>query len=102
MQIKEASASVLEPYLGASPFPNHGERVVAGQGMMQAASDILLGWSAIGGRDYYVLQLRGMKFSAALRTITLAGLNVFVQVCARPLRCPHVPTKHPPPTSTPH
>src|SRR5262249_52957137 len=43
MQIKEASASVLEPYLGASPFRNHGERVVVGQRMMQAASDILLG-----------------------------------------------------------
>src|SRR5260370_40445916 len=64
MQIKEASASVLEPYLGASPFPNHGERVVAGQRMMQAASDILLGWSTIDGRGYYLRQVRAMKLWA--------------------------------------
>src|SRR5207248_9545430 len=44
MQIKEAGESVLEPYLGASPYKNHGERVVVGQRMMQAASDIFLGW----------------------------------------------------------
>src|SRR5204862_813273 len=53
MQIKEAGASVLEPYLGASPHKNHGERVVVGQRMMQAASDIFLGWSTYNGRDYY-------------------------------------------------
>jgi uncharacterized protein (DUF2252 family) len=52
MQIKEASASVLEPYLGKSPFLNHGERVVVGQRMMQAASDILLGWSTFGWQGF--------------------------------------------------
>jgi uncharacterized protein (DUF2252 family) len=45
MQLKEAGASVLEPYLGASPYPNHGQRVVVGQHLMQAASDIFLGWT---------------------------------------------------------
>jgi uncharacterized protein (DUF2252 family) len=56
MQIKEAGASVLEPYVGASPYANHGERVVVGQRMMQAASDIFLGWSTYNGRDYYARQ----------------------------------------------
>src|SRR5215472_9636509 len=64
MQIKEASASVLEPYLGASPYPNHGQRVVVGQRLMQASSDILLGWTTLDGRDFYGRQLRDMKFSA--------------------------------------
>src|SRR5204862_6712019 len=53
MQLKEASASVLEPYLGTSPYKNHGERVVVGQRMMQAASDIFLGWTTFNGIDYY-------------------------------------------------
>ena len=69
MQIKEASASVLEPYLGASPYPNHGQRVVVGQRLMQAASDIFLGWSTIDGRDYYSRQLRDMKLSAEIETM---------------------------------
>src|SRR5258707_15810543 len=64
MQIKEASASVLEPYAGASPYANHGERVGIGQRLMQAASDVLLGWSTFNGRDNYPRQLRDMKFSA--------------------------------------
>src|SRR6266513_3751917 len=72
MQIKEASASVLEPYVGASPYANHGERVVVGQRMMQAASDILLGWMTLGGRDYYVRQLRDMKWSAEIETMNLS------------------------------
>jgi uncharacterized protein (DUF2252 family) len=50
IQIKEASDSVLEPYVGASPYPHHGQRVVIGQRMMQAQSDIFLGWSTFDGR----------------------------------------------------
>src|SRR5256886_17392707 len=57
MQIKEAGASVLEPYVGASPHTNHGERVVVGQRMMQAASDIFLGWTTYNGIDFYGRQL---------------------------------------------
>src|SRR5256712_9148885 len=69
MQLKEASASVLEPYVRASPYQNHGERVVVGQHMMQAASDIFLSWSTFNGIDYYARQLRDMKFSAEVGTM---------------------------------
>jgi uncharacterized protein (DUF2252 family) len=95
LQIKEASASVLEPYLGASPFPNHGERVVVGQRMMQAASDILLGWSTFDGRDYYVRQLRDMKFSAEVETMDLTVFNVYVELCAATLARAHARTSDP-------
>jgi hypothetical protein len=59
LQVKEAQASVLEPYAGPSPYPHHGQRVVMGQRLMQAATDIFLGWPRIKGldgftRDYYV------------------------------------------------
>ncbi len=62
LQVKEAQASVLEPFLGKSEFANHGQRVVEGQRLMQAASDILLGWIRADGRrrrqrDFYVRQL---------------------------------------------
>ena len=69
LQIKEAQASVLEPYVGRSHYANAGERVVAGQRLMQAASDIFLGWlnvdEGVDGapHDYYVRQLRDWKGS---------------------------------------
>jgi len=64
LQVKEAGPSVLEAYLPASPHENHGERVVQGQRLMQASSDIFLGWSpAIDDRDYYWRQLRDWKES---------------------------------------
>src|SRR5262249_44749931 len=67
LQIKEAQASVLSPFAGASKFSNQGERVVVGQRLMQAASDIFLGWQRVTGldetsRDFYVRQLRDWKF----------------------------------------
>ena len=95
MQIKEASASVLEPYLGASPFSHHGERVVVGQRMMQAASDIILGWSTFGGRDYYIRQLRDMKFSAQVETMALTEFTLYVQLCAATLARAHARTSDP-------
>jgi uncharacterized protein (DUF2252 family) len=95
MQIKEAGASVLEPYLGKSPFPNHGERVVVGQHMMQAASDILLGWSTISGRDFYVRQLRDMKFSAEIETMDLKAFSLYVKLCAATLAHAHARTSDP-------
>ncbi len=64
LQIKEARASVLEPYAGASKFPHHGQRVVLGQKLMQAASDMFLGWTTgrkPAQRHFYVRQLRDMK-----------------------------------------
>ena len=95
MQIKEASASVLEPYLGTSPFHNHGERVVVGQRMMQAATDILLGWSTFGGRDFYVRQLRDMKFSAEIETMNLKAFSLYVELCAATLSHAHARTSDP-------
>jgi uncharacterized protein (DUF2252 family) len=61
LQLKEAPPSVLEAQLTKNPFPHNGQRVVAGQRVMQAASDPLLGWTQLGGRDFYVRQPRDMK-----------------------------------------
>jgi uncharacterized protein (DUF2252 family) len=67
LQIKEARGSILEPYAGKSPYANHGERVVAGQRLMQSASDIFLGWTrGINDRDYYFRQLRDTKISGII------------------------------------
>ena len=78
LQAKEAEASVLEPYVGASEFGNHGERVVEGQWLMQAASDILLGWLPALGidgqkRDFYVRQLWDGKRSVEVETLPPRG-----------------------------
>ncbi len=95
MQIKEASASVLEPHAGASPYANHGERVVIGQRLMQAASDVLLGWSIFNGKDYYVRQLRDMKFSAEVETMNPVLFTAYVQLCAATLARAHARTSDP-------
>ena len=87
LQIKEAQASVLEPYLGKSEFANHGQRVVAGQRLMQATSDIFLGWlhskETLDGaeRDFFVRQLWDWKTSVDLDTILPAGLELYGSVC---------------------
>ncbi len=87
LQIKEAQASVLEPYLGKSEFENHGERVVAGQRLMQATSDIFLGWvhtkETLDGaeRDFFVRQLWDWKTSVDLDAILPAGLEMYGDVC---------------------
>ena len=76
LQVKEAQDSVLEPALGRSKYRNHGQRVVEGQRLMQAASDIFLGWIRTKGgpggvdRDYYVRQLWDWKTSVDVETIT--------------------------------
>ena len=77
LQLKEAEASVLEPFLGKSSFNNHGQRVVEGQRLTQAASDIMLGWIRIEGlddtsRDYYLRQLWDGKGSAIIETMSPA------------------------------
>jgi uncharacterized protein (DUF2252 family) len=95
MQIKEAGASVLEPYLGASPYPNHGQRVVVGQRLMQAASDIFLGWSTFNGRDYYARQLRDMKWSAEVETMDPILFTGYVELCAATLARAHARTSDP-------
>jgi uncharacterized protein (DUF2252 family) len=61
LQVKQASASVYEPYLGPSRYDNHGARVVNGQRLIQSASDMLLGWTSFGDVDFYVRQFRDMK-----------------------------------------
>jgi uncharacterized protein (DUF2252 family) len=84
LQMKEAQASVLEPYLGPSRFENHGRRVVEGQRLMQAASDIFLGWHRITGldghtRDFYCRQLWDWKASVDLDSVVPRGLVLYAQ-----------------------
>jgi uncharacterized protein (DUF2252 family) len=86
LQIKEAEASVLEPYAGRSGFANHGQRVVEGQRLLQTTSDIMLGWIRTEGldgveRDYYVRQLWDWKFSADIDSMTPATLDLYAQLC---------------------
>jgi hypothetical protein len=69
LQVKEARASVLEPYAGATVFPNHGQRVVNGYKLMQPASDMFLGWSqGARGRHFFIRQLRDMRPCGELRS----------------------------------
>jgi uncharacterized protein (DUF2252 family) len=90
LQVKEARKSVLEPYAGKSLHKNHGERVVAGQRLMQAASDIFLGWTrGVIGRDYYFRQLRDAKISAIPEDWDLTTLNEFGKLCAWALARAH-------------
>src|SRR5580704_16525584 len=79
LQVKEATASVLEAHLGASAYSNHGERVVRGQRMMQAASDIFLGWTTglDVNRHFYWRQLRDMKGSAVVESLLPLGLAFY-------------------------
>lgn len=83
LQVKEARASVLEPYAARSVFPTHGQRVVYGQRLMQAASDIFLGWM-VGlqpGRHFYVRQLRDMKIAMPVDPKDPADLAYFADAC---------------------
>jgi len=83
LQLKQARASVLEPYAGKSAYRNQGERVVVGQRLMQSASDMFLGWSQIGKPpvDFYLRQLRDMKVSVSLDTLPLAGFINYAHYC---------------------
>jgi uncharacterized protein (DUF2252 family) len=97
LQIKEAEASVLEPYVGKSHFANHGQRVVEGQRFMQAASDIFLGWDRAEGadgtkRDFYIRQLWDGKVSADLETMPVSYLPVYGQMCGWTLARAHART----------
>jgi uncharacterized protein (DUF2252 family) len=94
LQAKEAEASVLEPYAGASRYENHGQRVVEGQRLMQAASDIFLGWCPAVGidgrpRDFYVRQLWDWKRSAEVERMTPRGLEVYARMCGWTLARAH-------------
>jgi uncharacterized protein (DUF2252 family) len=95
LQIKEAEKSVLSRFVGASKYTNQGQRVVAGQRLMQAASDIFLGWQRTGAgldgksRDFYVRQLRDWKFSLDVATMVPAGMRAYGEVCAWTLARAH-------------
>jgi uncharacterized protein (DUF2252 family) len=94
LQYKQAEASVLEPHLGASAYDNHGCRVVEGQRLMQAASDVLLGWQRNPGldgteHDYYVRQLWDKKGSVDLSAMTPRSLRLYGCMCAWTLARAH-------------
>jgi len=95
LQMKEADASVLEEFLGRSGFKNHGERVVTGQHLMQAASDIFLGWLHVDAgldgrsRDFYVRQLKDWKGSAEIEQMVPKGLAVYGELCGWTLARAH-------------
>jgi hypothetical protein len=95
LQLKEAEASVLEPFLGHSEFSNHGQRVVTGQRLMQATSDIFLGWlhvpSGLDGkaRDFYARQLKDWKGSAVIEQMTPKGMAAYGELCGWTLARAH-------------
>lgn len=89
LQIKEAQASVLERHLGPSIYPNHAQRVVSGQRLMQAASDLFLGWTRLGPTDYYIRQLRDMKLSVSLETLVPGGFIEYCRFCGWALARAH-------------
>jgi uncharacterized protein (DUF2252 family) len=95
LQVKEAEDSVLSRFVGASKFANQGQRVVAGQRLMQASSDIFLGWQRIDAgpdgqvRDFYVRQLRDWKFSADIATMVPRGMRLYGALCGWTLARAH-------------
>ncbi len=94
LQAKEADTSVLADHVGASLYSNQGERVVSGQRLMQAASDIFLGWERVDGidgrkRDFYIRQLRDWKGIAMPETMSPAQLETFGNACGMTLARAH-------------
>ena len=95
LQIKEAEASVLSRFVGASKYTNMGQRVVAGQRLMQATSDIFLGWQRIEAgldgkqRDFYIRQLRDWKYSIAIEALIPRGMRIYGELCGWTLARAH-------------
>ena len=94
LQVKEAQASVLERFVGESTYRHHGERVVAGQRLMQAATDVFLGWQRITGldgitRDYYVRQFHDWKGSADPDALLVPGATLYARICGATLARAH-------------
>jgi uncharacterized protein (DUF2252 family) len=95
LQVKEAEESVLSRFLGASEFANMGQRVVAGQRLMQASSDIFLGWHRVAAgldgkqRDFYVRQLRDWKFSLDVDAMVPGGMRMYGELCGWTLARAH-------------
>jgi uncharacterized protein (DUF2252 family) len=96
LQVKQAQASVLERFLGPSRQPSHGARVVAGQRRLQAAGDVLLGWTAgAGGQDSYVRQLQDQKGGAVVDAMTLEDLEAWGALCGWALARGHARSGRP-------
>ncbi len=94
LQFKEATSSVLEPYTEPCAFGHHGARVVAGQRLQQAASDIFIGWTSATDahgveHDTYVRQLRDMKFSPDLSALDVDSLDLYLHACGWTLARAH-------------
>ena len=95
LQVKEAEESVLSRFVGTSKYTNEGERVVAGQRLMQASSDIFLGWQRAAGKldgkqfDYYVRQLRDWKLSLDIATMVPRGMRLYGELCGWTLARAH-------------
>jgi uncharacterized protein (DUF2252 family) len=94
LQAKEAQPSVLEEFVGAATAATNGERVVRGQHLMQASSDIFLGWQSFDGidgirRDYFVRQLKDWKGSAVVETMTPEGMSNYARMCGWTLARAH-------------
>jgi uncharacterized protein (DUF2252 family) len=95
LQVKEAESSVLEPVLTSSEFSNHGERVVTGQRLMQATSDIFLGWLHVDAgldgrsRDFYVRQLKDWKGSAEIERQAPEAMAAYGRLCGWTLARAH-------------
>ncbi len=94
LQVKEAVPSVLEPHLQGRAYRNHGERVVTGQRLMQAATDVFLGWQRIRGldgvnRDYYVRQLHDWKGGANVDRLQVRGAWLYARLCGATLARAH-------------
>jgi uncharacterized protein (DUF2252 family) len=94
LQVKEAEASVLERFVGNSEYSNHGQRVVNGQRLMQAVSDIFLGWDRIVGidgqpRDFYFRQFRDWKGSIEIDSLLPQGFAVYARLCGWTLARAH-------------
>jgi uncharacterized protein (DUF2252 family) len=94
LQVKEAGSSVLERFLPPSTYRNHGQRVVTGQRLMQAATDIFLGWQRINGidgvtRDYYVRQFHDWKGSADVDTMNVRAATLYSRICGATLGRSH-------------
>jgi len=98
LQVKEAQASVLEGFTEPNPYANNGERVVAGQRLMQATTDVFLGWlqvpQGVDGRphDYYVRQLRDWKGSIRIEAMNRRALTIYARLCAAMLARAHART----------
>ena len=94
LQVKQSQQSVLEPFTTRSKYRNHGQRVVNGQRLQQAFTDIFLGWTRVTGldgqvRDFYVRQLRDGKGSADLDRMPASGMEIYARLCGWTLARAH-------------